>query len=221
MSVKKEIFSSSHLGVGCSVSYQGISNVSILWLWYAYAWLMIYEIKSIDLYVMYQIYIFIIKLPKNPKNPVLLHLCQFIVNISQILSHNVSSISGVYQILIKCIDDTYYIDPMKWYTLVLYLNVCFQNAEAWTNLGTLYLKHDEVELAHKAFKKAQSLEPSYVACWIGQVGLLPTQTSNHKYQDVIYHKCKSYNFHWHLIFADGWLKSQRLIHCSKIISKLT
>ncbi|XP_077989019.1 tetratricopeptide repeat protein 37-like isoform X1 [Glandiceps talaboti] len=42
------------------------------------------------------------------------------------------------------------------------------NVIAWTNLGTLYLSHHQIELAHKAFKVAQSLEPSYVACWIGQ-----------------------------------------------------
>ncbi|XP_071101530.1 superkiller complex protein 3-like [Haliotis cracherodii] len=42
------------------------------------------------------------------------------------------------------------------------------NVVAWTNLGTLYLKNDNVQLAHEAFKVAQSLDPSYVACWIGQ-----------------------------------------------------
>ncbi|XP_028313048.1 tetratricopeptide repeat protein 37 isoform X2 [Gouania willdenowi] len=39
---------------------------------------------------------------------------------------------------------------------------------AWTNLGALYLKKDNLELAHEAFKTAQSLEPLYVNCWIGQ-----------------------------------------------------
>ncbi|KAI9527787.1 hypothetical protein NQZ68_027877 [Dissostichus eleginoides] len=42
------------------------------------------------------------------------------------------------------------------------------NVVAWTNLGTLYLKKDNIELAHEAFKIAQSLEPLYVNCWIGQ-----------------------------------------------------
>ena len=39
---------------------------------------------------------------------------------------------------------------------------------AWTNLGALYLVQGNQELAHQAFKIAQSLEPSYVQCWIGQ-----------------------------------------------------
>ncbi|KAK7934130.1 hypothetical protein WMY93_005026 [Mugilogobius chulae] len=33
------------------------------------------------------------------------------------------------------------------------------NVVAWTNLGALYLKKDNIELAHEAFKIAQSLEP--------------------------------------------------------------
>ncbi|XP_033634939.1 tetratricopeptide repeat protein 37-like [Asterias rubens] len=42
------------------------------------------------------------------------------------------------------------------------------NVVAWTNLGALYLVQGNQELAHQAFKIAQSLEPSYVQCWIGQ-----------------------------------------------------
>ena len=43
------------------------------------------------------------------------------------------------------------------------------NVVAWSNLGFFYLERSQIELAHKAFKKAQSLEPSYVNSWIGQV----------------------------------------------------
>ncbi|KAM4808860.1 superkiller complex protein 3 [Rhinophrynus dorsalis] len=42
------------------------------------------------------------------------------------------------------------------------------NVVAWTNLGALYLVNENIELSHQAFKVAQSLEPSYVRCWIGQ-----------------------------------------------------
>ncbi|XP_022086951.1 tetratricopeptide repeat protein 37-like [Acanthaster planci] len=42
------------------------------------------------------------------------------------------------------------------------------NVVAWTNLGALYLTKGNMELAHQAFKISQSLEPSYVNCWIGQ-----------------------------------------------------
>lgn len=42
------------------------------------------------------------------------------------------------------------------------------NATAWTNLGALYLDKGEVKLAHDAFTAAQSIDPTYMACWIGQ-----------------------------------------------------
>ncbi|KAK7473574.1 hypothetical protein BaRGS_00035177 [Batillaria attramentaria] len=42
------------------------------------------------------------------------------------------------------------------------------NAVAWTNLGTLYLQNDNIQLAHRAFNMAQSQDPEYVAGWVGQ-----------------------------------------------------
>nr|XP_032824456.1 tetratricopeptide repeat protein 37 isoform X2 [Petromyzon marinus] len=48
------------------------------------------------------------------------------------------------------------------------------NVVAWTHLGALYLGKGSMELAHEAFKVAQSLEPSYVASWIGQALIAET-----------------------------------------------
>ncbi|KAK3098545.1 hypothetical protein FSP39_020503 [Pinctada imbricata] len=48
------------------------------------------------------------------------------------------------------------------------------NVVAWTNLATLYLKAGNVQLAHEAYKVSQSLEPSYVACWVGQAIIAET-----------------------------------------------
>ncbi|XP_030323083.1 tetratricopeptide repeat protein 37 [Calypte anna] len=42
------------------------------------------------------------------------------------------------------------------------------NFVAWTNLGVLYLATDNIEQAHEAFKIAQSVEPTYLLCWLGQ-----------------------------------------------------
>ncbi|XP_012943920.1 tetratricopeptide repeat protein 37 isoform X2 [Aplysia californica] len=42
------------------------------------------------------------------------------------------------------------------------------NVVAWSNLGALYLSQSEIKLAHDAFKSAQSVDPTYVACWVGQ-----------------------------------------------------
>uniref|UniRef100_A0A8C0K2B1 SKI3 subunit of superkiller complex n=1 Tax=Canis lupus dingo TaxID=286419 RepID=A0A8C0K2B1_CANLU len=48
------------------------------------------------------------------------------------------------------------------------------NAVAWTNLGVLYLASENIEQAHEAFKMAQSLDPSYLMCWIGQALIAET-----------------------------------------------
>ncbi|XP_051981305.1 tetratricopeptide repeat protein 37 [Xyrauchen texanus] len=48
------------------------------------------------------------------------------------------------------------------------------NVIAWTNLGALYLKKGNIELSHEVFKIAQSLEPHYVNCWIGQALIAET-----------------------------------------------
>ncbi|XP_073716319.1 superkiller complex protein 3 [Misgurnus anguillicaudatus] len=48
------------------------------------------------------------------------------------------------------------------------------NVVAWSNLGALYLKKGNIEFSHEAFKIAQSLEPLYVNCWIGQAIIAET-----------------------------------------------
>ncbi|ESO09800.1 hypothetical protein HELRODRAFT_194994 [Helobdella robusta] len=53
-----------------------------------------------------------------------------------------------------------------WYSLAC--SYYYQNAGAWSNLGFLYLINDKIELAHEAFKNAQSIEPSFANSWIGQ-----------------------------------------------------
>jgi len=48
----------------------------------------------------------------------------------------------------------------------LYINE--KDVKVWTNLGTLYLLHYDVELASEAFTRAQSVDPEYAYAWIGQ-----------------------------------------------------
>jgi superkiller protein 3 len=43
----------------------------------------------------------------------------------------------------------------------------------WTNLGLLYLYHDDLQLANEALYRAQSLDPDYTVAWAGQ-GLVAT-----------------------------------------------
>lgn len=48
----------------------------------------------------------------------------------------------------------------------LYLNE--RNVQAWTNLGTLGLLQNDMELANEAFTRAQSTDPDYAHAWLGQ-----------------------------------------------------
>ncbi|XP_042305349.1 tetratricopeptide repeat protein 37 isoform X2 [Sceloporus undulatus] len=60
------------------------------------------------------------------------------------------------------------------------------NVVAWTNLGVLYLTSGNIEQAHEAFKVAQSLEPSYLTCWIGQA-LIAETVDSYETMDLFRH----------------------------------
>ncbi|NWI14464.1 TTC37 protein, partial [Crypturellus soui] len=60
------------------------------------------------------------------------------------------------------------------------------NVVAWTNLGVLYLVTENIEQAHEAFKIAQSLEPSYLQCWIGQA-LIAEKVGSYDTMDLFRH----------------------------------
>ncbi|NXG82688.1 TTC37 protein, partial [Stercorarius parasiticus] len=60
------------------------------------------------------------------------------------------------------------------------------NVVAWTNLGVLYLSTGNIEQAHEAFKIAQSLEPSYFLCWIGQA-LIAESIGSYDTMDLFRH----------------------------------
>ena len=54
----------------------------------------------------------------------------------------------------------------------LYIND--RNARVWTNLGTLCLIQNDIQLANDAYSRAQSSDPDYAQAWLGQ-GLLALQ----------------------------------------------
>uniref|UniRef100_A0A8C3RLK3 Tetratricopeptide repeat domain 37 n=1 Tax=Chelydra serpentina TaxID=8475 RepID=A0A8C3RLK3_CHESE len=60
------------------------------------------------------------------------------------------------------------------------------NVVAWTNLGVLYLATENIQQAHEAFKVAQSLEPSYLICWIGQA-LIAEAVGSYETMDLFRH----------------------------------
>ncbi|KAL4810134.1 hypothetical protein BDV18DRAFT_53266 [Aspergillus unguis] len=43
-----------------------------------------------------------------------------------------------------------------------------RSAQVWTNLGTLYLIHNDIQLSNEAFTRAQSTDPDYAQAWVGQ-----------------------------------------------------
>ncbi|KAK3321602.1 hypothetical protein B0H66DRAFT_175947 [Apodospora peruviana] len=59
----------------------------------------------------------------------------------------------------------------------LYLNE--RSAHAWTNLGTLALQQNDIELANEAFTRAQSTDPDYSQAWLGQ-GVVAMLLGNYK-----------------------------------------
>ena len=44
-----------------------------------------------------------------------------------------------------------------------------RTAVTYTNLGFLYYRHDNIEMANKAFSNGQQTDPMYSLAWIGQV----------------------------------------------------
>jgi superkiller protein 3 len=54
------------------------------------------------------------------------------------------------------------------HSFVRSLHLNERSVRAWTNLGTLYLIQNDLELAHQAFSRAQSTDPDYAPAWLGE-----------------------------------------------------
>ena len=54
-----------------------------------------------------------------------------------------------------------------------------RSAKTWTNLGTLYLLENDLQLANEAFTRGQSSDPEYAHAWLGQ-GVLALLTGDLK-----------------------------------------
>ena len=54
-----------------------------------------------------------------------------------------------------------------------------RSAKTWTNLATLYLLQNDIELANQAFTRGQSSDPEYAHAWLGQ-GILALITGDLK-----------------------------------------
>ncbi|KAL3426141.1 tetratricopeptide [Phlyctema vagabunda] len=65
----------------------------------------------------------------------------------------------------------------------LFLNE--RSAQAWTNLGALYLLQNDYQLANEAFTRAQSSDPDFAHAWVGQ-GLLALITGEAKEAHLLF-----------------------------------
>ncbi|KAJ5115018.1 hypothetical protein NUU61_000777 [Penicillium alfredii] len=54
------------------------------------------------------------------------------------------------------------------HSFVRSLHLNDRSAQVWTNLGALYLLHNDIQLANEAFTRAQSTDPDYSQAWLGQ-----------------------------------------------------
>src|SRR5699024_5257395 len=54
------------------------------------------------------------------------------------------------------------------HSFVRSLHLNDKSAQVWTNLGTLYLLQNDVQLANEAFTRAQSTDPDFSHAWLGQ-----------------------------------------------------
>ncbi|KAL1958948.1 hypothetical protein VTO42DRAFT_3501 [Malbranchea cinnamomea] len=54
------------------------------------------------------------------------------------------------------------------HSFVRSLHIDDKNAQVWTNLGALYLLHNDHQLANEAFTRAQSADPNLAHAWLGQ-----------------------------------------------------
>jgi superkiller protein 3 len=66
----------------------------------------------------------------------------------------------------------------------LFLNE--RSSQAWTNLGTLYLLHNDMGLANEAFTRAQSTDPDFAHAWVGQGLLALLMTGDFKEANLLF-----------------------------------
>ena len=66
----------------------------------------------------------------------------------------------------------------------LFLNE--RSAQAWTNIGTLYLLQNDYMLANEAFTRAQSSDPDFGHAWVGQGLLALLMTGDIKEANVLF-----------------------------------
>ncbi|KAJ1975290.1 Superkiller protein 3 [Dimargaris xerosporica] len=83
---------------------------------------------------------------------------------------------------------TVWVDPeFAQHAFVRALDLNDKNATVWANLGYLYLIHDDLELANRAFTQAQTANPECMTSWLGQGLVAQHLTQPQEAQDLFQH----------------------------------
>lgn len=83
---------------------------------------------------------------------------------------------------------------MAQHCLIQALNLDRKSYIAWTNLGALYLKLNEITLANRAFQRAQQALPIYANAWIGQAFIAEKINEIEEALDLFRH-CQQFDYH--------------------------
>jgi superkiller protein 3 len=75
--------------------------------------------------------------------------------------------------------------PLAQHCFIKAIECDSKDITAWTNLGFLYLVHEDFELANEAFVRAQTMDSEFVQAWVGQA-LVADQRGNDEASRAFY-----------------------------------
>ncbi|KAK2759815.1 Superkiller protein 3 [Arachnomyces sp. PD_36] len=73
------------------------------------------------------------------------------------------------------------------HSFVRSLHLNDKSAQVWTNLGTLYLLQNDIQLANEAFTRAQSADPDFSHAWLGQGVLALLLGNSNEARELVTH----------------------------------
>ncbi|CAF5218904.1 unnamed protein product, partial [Rotaria magnacalcarata] len=84
-----------------------------------------------------------------------------------------------------------------------------RSAVVYTNLGFLYYRHENIDLANKAFSKAQQTDPAHALAWIGQA--LIAEKIDYNESIDLYRHCVDLSNHSQGLYGYGKVIAHLLI----------
>ncbi|XP_065183306.1 superkiller complex protein 3-like [Sycon ciliatum] len=95
------------------------------------------------------------------------------------------------------------------HALIKALQLQPDDAMTWSSLGSLYISQNNIELAHKAFAKAQAVDPECISGWLGQA--MVAELMQHDETQDLYHHASDLGYHEQAALGLGhWVCSNLL-----------